>query len=81
MLSTIMVAFDDAVASHVAVAANSDSPAPLLAPFSHLRHRLEDRDGALILLRAVHGPRMHQIGGGRLARGGKLGAYISKRIC
>jgi hypothetical protein len=24
---------------------------------------------------------MHQIGGGRLARGGKLGAYISKRIC
>jgi hypothetical protein len=73
MLSTIVVAFDDAVASHVPVAAKSDSPTPLLAPFSHLRHRLEDRDGGLILLRAVHGPRMPQVGGGRLAAAGNKG--------
>jgi hypothetical protein len=71
MPSTIMVALGDAVASRVPVAANSDSPTPLLAQFRCLRHRLEDRDGALILLTAVHGPRMHPIDGGRLARGGK----------
>jgi hypothetical protein len=72
MLSTKMVAFDDAVAGHVAVAANSDSPAPLLAPLSHLRHRHEERDGALILLRAVHGPRcIRSVGAGWHAAGNK----------